>query len=944
MKTLIQIFAFISLLAMASFGQTQYSILIDPGHGGAAPGAIGADGKKEKDITLKLGNDLRTYLVDNNITPSLRTYMTRKTDVDVSFANRANMAKGLVKDAYWVAFPRNGDNTKDGVDFFFSIHCNAGTTTSKGTLGLIYDDINDATPTNKNTNDYKFAKTVVSEYVTSTKTVFTDASIRTSQYSPDGVGGRNNIDILTLTAGAKKNVGFPRAVSLLETEFVSNPTTWSWLQNTSYQSKAVIGMAEGIKKAKSGLTTVGVEDYIYFYPPGPTYFTQNSSLTYSANFVDEYPYGDYIVGNFSWSLLIEHQEGDYIATTGTTSTIQSWQFTFGTLPYGYYWLRDGSGNVKGRVKVTGTDNGGITHTAYYNIAVGGVPNNTTSGTLTHNETWGGENLITGSITVPSNITLNILPNANIKFSNNASLIVYGTLNATNATFTSLSGSVPGSWGSIILDGSGASGSIFNGVTVQYGTEIKANNVPSFTVNNSTIENMINGVNAYNSNGWVMNSVITTPRDHGIVANNSTIACYHNTISKSDHSGAGILYTAGGGDYIWNNDISGFDWGVGSIYGSFPYFGHPSNTGVNNHIQNCLEGIRAFQYSGVYMGDDDPSFTTYGYSSFLNTNTLHAKVYDYSDVFATYNYWGQYPPSSSKFSIYNGGTMDYSSALSSDPWLPSLALTINPGKISTSQIMSTQLQVQTSHPFKRAMKLRKENKYVEALESLKETIAKDEYVSHALLAIASLHNDTLGTIVEDFLSQFPVDKSPLGAYLYGNILAKKQRNNDAIASFSKILQTSSFAKASKLSEFYINLYNAKNSSRAQEILTELIKTKSENDFAVTLAQHDYAVTTKDNAIGNDPIKNTRATDLSQSQNYPNPFNPSTTISYTISEASNVELKVYDYLGREVTTLVNGYKTAGEYFVNFDAGRLASGVYFYKIKIGNNVATKKMLLTK
>jgi N-acetylmuramoyl-L-alanine amidase len=116
MKTLIQIFTFISLLSIATFGQTQYSILIDPGHGGSGqggdPGALGTDGAgypNEKDITLKLGNDLRDYLTLYNITPNLRTYMTRKTDVYVSPENRAKMAKGEINDAYWVTLPKNGD-------------------------------------------------------------------------------------------------------------------------------------------------------------------------------------------------------------------------------------------------------------------------------------------------------------------------------------------------------------------------------------------------------------------------------------------------------------------------------------------------------------------------------------------------------------------------------------------------------------------------------------------------------------------------------------------------------------------------------------------------------------------------------------------------------------------------------------------------------------------
>ena len=82
----------------------------------------------------------------------------------------------------------------------------------------------------------------------------------------------------------------------------------------------------------------------------------------------------------------------------------------------------------------------------------------------------------------------------------------------------------------------------------------------------------------------------------------------------------------------------------------------------------------------------------------------------------------------------------------------------------------------------------------------------------------------------------------------------------------------------------------------------------------------------------------------SQNYPNPFNPSTTIKYQIPNAGNVTLKVYDILGREVTTLVDEFKNEGRYEVNFNAGKLASGVYIYTIKSNDFTASKKLMLLK
>ncbi len=86
------------------------------------------------------------------------------------------------------------------------------------------------------------------------------------------------------------------------------------------------------------------------------------------------------------------------------------------------------------------------------------------------------------------------------------------------------------------------------------------------------------------------------------------------------------------------------------------------------------------------------------------------------------------------------------------------------------------------------------------------------------------------------------------------------------------------------------------------------------------------------------------DFQLTQNYPNPFNPSTVITYTLPKAGHVTLKVYNELGQEVATLVNGYASASTYKVTFNASALASGVYIYSLKAGELHASKKMILQK
>jgi len=86
------------------------------------------------------------------------------------------------------------------------------------------------------------------------------------------------------------------------------------------------------------------------------------------------------------------------------------------------------------------------------------------------------------------------------------------------------------------------------------------------------------------------------------------------------------------------------------------------------------------------------------------------------------------------------------------------------------------------------------------------------------------------------------------------------------------------------------------------------------------------------------------EYSLSQNYPNPFNPSTEIIYTLAKSGNITLKVYNLLGSEVATLVNGFMESGKHSAKFNAKDFTSGVYFYTIKADNFTSTRKMMLMK
>ena len=115
------------------------------------------------------------------------------------------------------------------------------------------------------------------------------------------------------------------------------------------------------------------------------------------------------------------------------------------------------------------------------------------------------------------------------------------------------------------------------------------------------------------------------------------------------------------------------------------------------------------------------------------------------------------------------------------------------------------------------------------------------------------------------------------------------------------------------------------------ISDEIQSFYENNFG-----YPYVLAVKDNNINK--------IDFALNQNYPNPVNPATTSKYSIPKTGLVKLAVYDILGKEIKVLINEEQSAGAHEVSFDAGKLSSGIYFYRIQNGNYFAVKKMMLLK
>jgi len=138
-----------------------------------------------------------------------------------------------------------------------------------------------------------------------------------------------------------------------------------------------------------------------------------------------------------------------------------------------------------------------------------------------------------------------------------------------------------------------------------------------------------------------------------------------------------------------------------------------------------------------------------------------------------------------------------------------------------------------------------------------------------------------------------------------------------------------------SEPYVVYLNAEDSSHVAIIWEHGENNKTDIWWALT----DFHLSTSDVTT-----RDLQEKDFCLNQNYPNPFNPSTTIRYEIPKENNVTIKIFDVLGREVETLINAAQKGGEHEVVWNAKNFSSGIYFYQIRAGELVSTKKMLLIK
>ncbi|MDF1612694.1 right-handed parallel beta-helix repeat-containing protein [Stygiobacter electus] len=580
--------------------------------------------------------------------------------------------------------------------------------------------------------------------------------------------------------------------------------------------------------------------------------------------------------------------------------------------------------------------------------------------------------VTDNLSIPSEVILRVSPGSTVNFGSNVKLTISGggTLTANGATFQG-NGSA-GSWNSI-WSSANSSGSI-EGCTIKdaqcgvyastnanvtvsnctitnnslYGFSILSNSTVS--ISSCTISNNGTGVNISSSPVTIEGNTFLNNSSYSVNANNvsSNLYWHDNTFQGN---GAMILNNAS--PWLYNNLITESS-GV-YITSGMPQFAYEPDNLRGYNVITCAGSplVKADNYSTVYMGYDYDG----GYNSIYGSDLPDMMAVNNSGVYADNNYWGGEAPA-----IYADETswILARTPLSSDPNPPTCGFQKSLAVLAKG---SSEVSSDISDKYWQAISEGHKGNYSTAKDLLKTIINgvyNNKYSPLALLALydfklrqnnsnkqdnsvitewtntvnslynsqgnslrpfavrllareAAVSNDTTKMLSynKELVENYPNTNNELTA-LYDLIIYYTQiENNLTLANqyFTRMKETYPEEDLTKFAEKYLRNLGIEAEEKKH---TEEIVTKEEMSFSIS--------------------------------NYPNPFNPTTKIKYTIPNSEKVLIKVYDVLGREVKVLLNEYKDAGTYEIEFNATYLTSGLYFYKIIAGNKTETRKMMLVR
>jgi hypothetical protein len=536
----------------------------------------------------------------------------------------------------------------------------------------------------------------------------------------------------------------------------------------------------------------------------------------------------------------------------------------------------------------------------------------------------------GNVTINSGKTLTFSQNTTATFLNGSSLIVNGTLTANGSS----------------ADNSRTFDFISPDSTTENG--IKFNSGSSGTVNYCKVQNAYRGIYENSESVDITNSVLSYCT-YGIYLYSSHPTISQNNIHHNSYAGIYLVSSPPSTAYsviIKNNYIkNNSQYGVYCTTSSNPQIGNVNNT-YGNAIENNYYGVFCWNNSIPKIGNYPLSEG--GYNNIIN-NTYSVYNMSSSSVSAMYNWWGSTVPSNFGIAGTGGvGTSYYlSSSATIDPY-PTLS------KTASNYYISGVSDIPLFSELNKANQLVASNNLTEAREVCLNLIKNfpDYSVSYNALNLLkeTYTADDISGKKNIYKSLFNSKEKKDIYAMAGLILADIDKENrlkqieEVISNYAgeSIVELALF---DKFIYYYFELNDKENSRAVSNELDGLFPlSQGAIEAHRILGDKEYFNIFPEEKSFKKTATSTIPTEYSLSDNYPNPFNPTTIINFQIPEDGFVTLKVYDILGREVASLVNADKKAGYYSCDFDASKLSSGVYIYKITANNFIQSKKMLMIK
>jgi tetratricopeptide (TPR) repeat protein len=406
-------------------------------------------------------------------------------------------------------------------------------------------------------------------------------------------------------------------------------------------------------------------------------------------------------------------------------------------------------------------------------------------------------------------------------------------------------------------------------------------------------------------------------------------------------------------YAAQNDVSGFFWGAYFGGGTMALLTDYSITqyNPNNRFTDNSLGIAAAWGSYVL---------TYPNNSIYNNNSYDAYATNSGELYAQNNYWG-----GSSANKYADGTstIDAANYLVDDPWdgYSAIASTgeLTPKEFNKKETLNSSSQETGEgspfiNNFLTGLNLEKEGKINDAIAHYKQMINNETSARFALLALAKISvryskHDLLNYFKELLSNPNKSRYQSTIQNLLASIHLQKGNYSAAMNYYDEIIKDNSSryeAANARFEKFFAALHIKKDKELAGKLLSEIQSAATDftnEDFLMRLETAEYLLHGPEYNVSPAQTLSKENTNTTNSElpeeyalfgNYPNPFNPGTTISYTLPYQSEVEIIVYDIMGREIRTFntVQAAGTQNTYWdgLNANGESISSGIYFYRLK--------------